>query len=214
MLCTNCNTTLRPVVAVDIDGTLAQYHQAFLSFSELYFNRKFAQYRGGCTLAEHMNISKDDYRRAKLAYRMGGNKRWMPAYPKAAQVCESFRQVGAELWITTTRPYLRMDNTDPDTREWLERQGITYDGLLYDEDKYGTLIDIVGKGRVVAVLEDDYECYERAEELGIQPLLIQRNHNRPDWMDDSHVAHAEFVTAQALVIDRITQWKDHYGDAS
>jgi hypothetical protein len=214
MLCSKCNTEVKPVVAIDIDGTLGQYHPHFLSFAMGYFNRSYDDYTGVGSLAEHMKVTKEEYRQCKLAYRLGGLKRTMPTYLGAQLLCDAVRLCGAELWVTTTRPYLRLDNTDPDTREWLNRNDFTYDGLLYDEDKYAILLDIVGKGRIVAVVEDDADCYDRAEELGLNPILVQRRHNQPEWKSALTTDQRNNLCmndVRATVLERIEQWKDQNG---
>jgi hypothetical protein len=80
----------KPVVALDLDGTLGDYHSNFLEFADRYFHSNcgswFAmrnQTNPGLPLWEWMGISQRDYRDAKLAYRQGGWKRWMPAYEGA-----------------------------------------------------------------------------------------------------------------------------------
>src|SRR5512144_693665 len=131
---TTCSTTARrssmrsngdgkPVVALDIDGTLGDYHSNFLTFADLYFGTTGFQVmlgldNPGLPLWEWMGISQRDYRDAKLAYRQGGWKRWMPCYPGAADFTDFIRKQGAEVWLCTTRPYLRLDYVDPDTRHW------------------------------------------------------------------------------------------------
>jgi hypothetical protein len=112
-------------------------------------------------------------------------KRTMPPYGDARWFLQRLREDGFEIWLTTTRPYLRLDNVDPDTREWLRRQDMTYDGLLYDEDKYRRLIDIVGLERIVLVIEDLADKYDRAEELGLPVVLINRPHNRATYRDNT-----------------------------
>ena len=49
---------------------------------------------------------------------------------------------------------MRLDGIDPDTRFWLERHGIKYAGLLYDEDKYERLVKTIDRERVVLVIDD------------------------------------------------------------
>jgi hypothetical protein len=124
-------------------------------------------------------------------------KRTMPIYDGAWHATDAVRHAGAELWLTTTRPYMRLDNVDPDTRFWLELHRFEYYGLLYDEDKYRMLMDIVGRDRIVGVLEDDPELYDRAEELGLPVWLIQRQHNR-------HVVKGRMV---ATLADAVEQFK-------
>src|SRR5687767_12201138 len=96
----------KPVVALDIDGPFGDYHRHFLNFAELYFDRPMPDPKAinpGLHLSEHMRVSKPEYREAKLAYRQGGFKRWMPAYDGATELTDAIRSLGAEVWITTTR---------------------------------------------------------------------------------------------------------------
>lgn len=151
-----------PVVALDIDGTLGDYHGHFLKFAEGYFGREFVSAEAinpGRKLWEHMRVPVEDYRSAKLAYRQGGLKRTMPCLGGASEVIRRVRaELGAQVWVCTTRPYSRLDNVDPDTQEWLRRNGIEYDALLYDpvldkNGKYGELQRQAGS-RVAVIAED------------------------------------------------------------
>ncbi len=163
----------KPVVALDIDGTLGDYHSNFLTFARHYFasapeDHDWDAPNPGLPMWEWMGISHRDYRDAKLAYRQGGWKRWMPCYPMAAELSDFIRQQGAEVWLCTTRPYLRLDNVDPDTREWLRRNKIQYDALLFDPaheadgTKYHELYSQVGE-RVASIVDDLPEMIQAAQ---------------------------------------------------
>jgi hypothetical protein len=158
--CTGCGTIVKPIVAVDIDGTLGNYHAHFEEFAEDYFDKTVSSlYTGGEPMSawaiRELGITRAAFRDCKLAYRQGGLKRTMPLFDNAADLCERIRAAGAELWLTTTRPYLRLDNVDPDTREWLRRKGIQYDYLMYDENKYQVLHDrLESPERVIAIVDD------------------------------------------------------------
>lgn len=159
-----------PVVALDIDGTLGDYHEHFLKFATDWFGLAFPdpdEINPGLPLHRFMGVPIAEYRACKLAYRQGGLKRSMPCDPGAADLCEGIKAAGAEVWICTTRPYLRLDNIDPDTREWLRRNKIHHDAVifdsLYDEtSKYQELARQAGN-RVVAVLDDLPEMCEDAK---------------------------------------------------
>ena len=161
----------KPVVSLDIDGTLGDYHGNFITFAKQYFGMDFPNpetINPGLPLWEFLAISKHDYREAKLAYRQGGWKRWMPCYDGADLLTSRIRDIGAEVWICTTRPYLRLDNVDPDTREWLRRNRIAYDAVLFDRvdekgSKYAELKRQAGD-RVCAVVDDLPEMIEAARE--------------------------------------------------
>jgi hypothetical protein len=183
----------KPVVSLDIDGTLGDYHQNFLRFAGLYFGAEFMNFNWdpsvvnpGLPLWQHLGLAQRDYRDAKLAYRQGGWKRWMPVYENAAELTVSIRAAGAEVWLCTTRPYLRLDNVDPDTREWLRRNRIEYDALLFDpvvqdESKYHELYRQAGT-RIASVVDDLPEMIEAADYLRIPkeslPILRDQPYNR------------------------------------
>lgn len=184
----------KPVVGLDIDGTLGDYHGHFLRFAEGYFGRAFPDpttINPGKRLSEFMDVDHRDYRDCKLAYRQGGMKRNMPAYGGAHELTVAIKAAGAEIWICTTRPYLRLDNIDPDTREWLRRNDIRYDAVLFDDPydgkvtsaydcgKYSELIRQVGLDRVVAVVDDLAPQLQIAKHLGIENCyLADQPYNR------------------------------------
>ena len=177
---------MKPVVALDIDGTLGDYHGHFTRFAEQWTGRPMpdpAAINPGLPLHRHLGMAKSTYRACKLAYRQGGMKRSMPVYPGAADMIREFRKAGADVWICTTRPYLRLDNIDPDTRHWLRRNHIQYDGVLFGERKYRDLARIVGADRVVAVLDDLVDMVEQADRLGMPAYLRDQPYNRytEDW---------------------------------
>lgn len=183
----------KPVVALDIDGTLGDYHSNFLEFARRYFDYSDVVWRTpnpGLPMWEWMGISQRDYRDAKLAYRQGGWKRWMPCYPEAGPMTQFIREkLEAEVWLCTTRPYLRLDNVDPDTREWLRRNGIQYDALLFDpaHEEDGTKYDELRRQagtRVAAIVDDLPEMVQAAVEVfgaprhqWVTPILREQPYN-------------------------------------
>lgn len=213
MRCTDCGGLVRPVVAIDIDGTLADFHSHFLAFGEQYLDvvGDYASraYDGTGSFREWCcgvwDCDEYTWRQVKLAYRQGGMKRSLPPFHGAAEICRAIREAGAELWVTTTRPYLRLDGIDPDTRFWLERRGIEYDGLLYDEDKYLRLAERVEKSRVVAVLDDLPEQWSAASEhFGWRvPLLRRTTWNRGVSCDQGV---DDLVEGRTVIVERIKTW--------
>lgn len=172
---TRTNGEGKVIVALDIDGTLGDYHNHFLRFAEAWIGRPMpsaSEVNPGLRLRKFMGVSLQTYRECKLAYRQGGLKRSMPAYSGASQLTRNIRKLGAEVWICTTRPYLRLDNIDPDTREWLRRNQIEYDAILFGEDKYKELKRQAGH-RVGAVFDDLPEMCFAARRLGFNPVYIR-----------------------------------------
>ncbi len=174
-----------PVIALDIDGTLGDYHGHFLRFAEGYLGRDMPdplEINPGLPLWKYMGVEKREYADCKLAYRQGGMKRTMPVYAGADELTAEIQSWGWEVWICTTRPYLRLDNIDPDTREWLRRNGIRFDAVLFDNvnHKYSKYRELARQAndRVLAVFDDLPEAIVVADELGFNAILRNQPYNR------------------------------------
>lgn len=176
MKCTQCGNEVKPVMAFDLDNSFSDYTGNLVEFATRYFGWRTVPdvrlYDGTERIGDWLGLRDHDYRQMKLAYRQGGGKRTQPVLKGAGALVEGLQRAGVEVWITTTRPYNRFDSTDPDTRWWLEYHGIPYDHLLFDDDKYGQLHDIVGE-RCIAVVEDLIGNYDRADNLGLNPILAK-----------------------------------------
>lgn len=211
MRCTDCSRDVKPVVAVDIDGTLGDYHGHFIKFATAYVGHPLPTVFGGnVPFHEALGLELEQYRAVKLAYRQGGMKRSMPLISNNGAerwLIDNLRSQGVEVWLTTTRPFLRLDNVDPDTRAWLERNRIRYDGLLYDEDKYDRLVEIVEPERVIGVLEDLPDLWNRASELGLNPIQRWTWWNRYVQMNPG----SERLSAVFRVLwKRSINWKEQH----
>lgn len=214
----------KPVVALDIDGTLGDYHSNFLKFADLYFHSGCGSWHDmrendnpGLPLWQWMGISHRDYRDAKLAYRQGGWKRWMPAYLGASELTQQIREVGAEVWLCTTRPYLRLDNVDPDTREWLQRNRIQYDALLFDpaHEEDGTKYDELKRqagDRVASVVDDLPDMVTNAAGLGWHPILRDQPYNRhfKSFVEGAPVRRAHnLIEAYGFITEDLERWRSN-----
>jgi hypothetical protein len=220
VLCTRCSAVVKPLVAVDIDGTLGDYHGHFLNFAGDYLGPGVwipchsLAYDGSVGFKEwfmhHTSTDERTWNDIKLAYRQGGMKRSMPRLKGAEEFVSLLHEEGCEVWLTTTRPYLRLDGIDPDTRHWLHRNNISYDGLLYDEDKYHVLRERVDPKRVVMVLDDLPEQYDAAAVAfgATVPVLRRNGYN----FGVSRPATAQTLEEAAhLFVKRLEHWRERNG---
>lgn len=214
MRCSECSVHVKPIVALDIDGTLGDYHSHFRKFAENYLGYGLPDHRGftGRPFEEtqerfwqFLGLDLELYRTIKLAYRQGGTKRWMPAYPHASELSKALRFAGAEVWIATTRPFLRLDNIDPDTREWLERNRIEYDHMIHGDEKYHQLSSLVDTQRVVGILEDLPEQYEIAWSLQLNPIVRMNYHNQ-SFALSGVTAVGDLEEAERVLVNRVRGW--------
>lgn len=181
MLCSNCSQPIRPIVAVDIDGTLGEYHGHFVSFAEEYVGFHLpADYAGDDEFSDHLGLEKRLYRDIKLAYRQGAQKRSQSIYFGAKKFMDGLRELDLEIWIATSRPWMRLDNVDPDTRFWLDRHKIPYDYMIYGEHKYRELAEKVDPKRVICVVDDQRSQCVIAESVGLPAIQVEHTHNRRD----------------------------------
>jgi phosphoglycolate phosphatase-like HAD superfamily hydrolase len=218
MRCSNCSHTVHPILALDIDGTLADYHGHFARFAEAYVGSGESvlfpkDYTGTYSFREFvcskLGISEYTWRDIKLAYRQGAQKRSQPIRAGAPALLRTAKKLGVEVWLCTTRPYQRLDNIDPDTRFWLEHNGLNgYRGLLYDDDKYAQLADRVDRERVIMVIDDLYEMYDLAvQEFGVKvPVLIRNVWNR----DVDRPAIPSLYAATDILTERAEVWRARY----
>lgn len=200
-----------PVLGIDVDGTLAEYHGHFLNFAQGWLGREMpdpSKINPGLPLHKFMGVSKSTYRRIKLAYRQGGLKRSMPAYEGARELTVNLRKTAclgmrAELIICTSRPYLQLGGIDPDTRHWLKRNGIQYDNIVWGENKYRDLFREYGY-RVAGILDDLPPMIRQATDLGIPACLKDQPYN---LVDRPHVAIArDLFQAEAVLTNMLHKW--------
>jgi uncharacterized HAD superfamily protein len=213
MRCSDCSKKVVPIVAVDIDGTLGMYHEHFTDFAMEYTGQFLhPEYDGSMEFHDWLGLPLHEYREIKLAYRQGGGKRSMPAFDDASFFFKHLDFMECEVWLTTTRPYLRLDSTDPDTRFWLERHGIKYDALMYHEDKYQKLAEHVERDRVVIILDDlESQLLAAAEVFGLSvPVMIERQSNSGTRSSLLRTT-PDLIAATLLVQERIAEWKDTHG---
>lgn len=178
MKCSTCGSSVAPVVVVDIDGTIGNYHDHFVAFAEKYLDQELpGDYTGFGEFSEFLGIEKSIYRDIKLAYRQGAQKRSMPMIRAADTFIKILNDRGIEVWFATTRPYLRLDNVDPDTRFWLAKHDMEYRGLIYDEHKYELLLQHVDKDRVLCVIDDLPQSLWEADDFGLNAWQPNRRWN-------------------------------------
>lgn len=131
----------------------------------------------------------------------------MPVYNGANALCRQIRAAGGELWICTTRPYLKLDSQSPNTQHWLRRNKIQYDHMLSGPNKYRDLVKSVGIERIVTVLDDLPEMYDQATSLGIMPWLRDQPYNR--HRSDAYRV-LDLKAALATILTQLVLWRKEH----
>lgn len=202
---------MKPVVALDIDGTLGDYHGHFLRFAAGWYGRPMPSpddINPGLPLHKFMQTSKSTYRQCKLAYRQGGLERSMPCYPGASELTRVIRRAGGELWLCTTRPYLKLDTINANTRHWLKRNHVQYDHIIWGEYKYRDLVKQVGIDRIAVAMDDLPEMIVQATNCGLYTVLRDQPYNK-------HYNHGwrvnDMAEAEEAVLFFLGKWGEYNG---
>lgn len=197
-----------PLVALDLDGTLGDYHRHFERFAQMWTGREIVwdpEIVG--PFYRQLGMSRAVYRQCKLAYRMGGMKRSIPVFDGAAEMVRAIRGAGVGVAACTTRPYLAMSTIDLDTQHWLKRNGIKVDHILYGEHKYRDLVKSVGRDRVVCALDDDLSQLSVAQKLGVTPILRRNEANKGYEQELGRWFVSDLHQAQEVILHLIEQHK-------
>lgn len=140
----------------------------------------------------------------------------MPVYEGAAELTRAIRKVGAEVWLCTTRPYLKMDTQAPNTMHWLRRNKIQYDHMLAGPHKYRDLVRNVNPNRIVLVADDLPEMVDQSLGRCLPSVLRDQPYNRhykpgpysaPDWRGRV----MDMAELEVLAINEIGKWKENHG---
>lgn len=197
-----------PVVALDLDGTLGDYHRHFERFAQMWTGRDLSwnpEHKG--SFAAQLGMSKATYRQCKLAYRMGGMKRSMPVFNNAVELTRTIRSRGVRVIACTTRPYLQMSTIDLDTQHWMRRHGLQVDHILYGEHKYRDLVKSVGRDRVVCVMDDDLSQLKIASGLGLKTIMRLNEANKAYEPGEGQIVASNLFVAESNILLLIGQHK-------
>lgn len=172
---------MKPVIGIDIDGTLGDFHRHFLLCAEMFLQRPMPKpefINPLLPLHKFMGIDKRKYREIKMAYRQGRWKRSMPIFDGARELTVRLRRAGADVAICTTRPFNQLGDVDIDTRWWLRHHGIQHDLLIWGPHKYRDLANAVGKENIFAIIDDELEQLGRCQKMDIPFYLRDQPYNQ------------------------------------
>jgi len=111
-----------PCALVDIDGVLAEYPGYY---------RRWAADHGMAWDSEDL-LERE---RVKREYRMSGAKASASVVPGARELLVQLRASGIKVVLLTMRPYAEYYRIYPDTLEWLAKNDLQYDAILWAREK-------------------------------------------------------------------------------
>ena len=166
------------VVAVDIDGVLADYPRSFLEFINQELGTAYTiDQVTSYDIYSCLGIPPEVGLSIKNKYRETGQKRFIPVLPGAREFLQRLKAAGYTIVLITARPYEQYSRIYADTLEWLARNDLPYDYLVFHEKKEEYLIDMVGKDAIRFFVDDVAGNANSVSKLGIPCYLITRPYN-------------------------------------
>ncbi len=122
-----------PCAIVDIDGVLADYPRCFEIWCEVNFFPGISRHDMQRLLREMPALNRADL---KHKYRQSGVKADLPVLPGAREFLQLLRsRRNLKVILLTNRPYHQYYRIYPDTLEWLAKNDLPYDGIVWAQDK-------------------------------------------------------------------------------
>jgi len=171
-----------PVVVCDLDGVLANYQWGFLKWVK--DSGQWDLDDDACQRAVYslhmdltLGIPNVKYEQMKRAFEEWGGFLRLPPYPGIPTLIGVLKETQAHLVVVTARPMYQRKRLSMDTLLWLEQQGLSVEGLYFDEDKVELIHNLWGN-HVLCCIEDNPLVAERLSKQGYLVILMDRPYNR------------------------------------
>lgn len=188
-----------PMALIDIDGVLADYPRGFYHW--VYLNCPEAgMFSVHSAEKWYRGLPLKDREQIKKKYRQSGAKATLPVLPGAAKFVHLVRERGLKAVLITNRPYADYYRIYPDTLEWLVKNEIPYDGIVWARDK--GLEAVKQFKNVCWAVDDDSENIKRFREAKIPTIQV-------DPGDENNDTSALLTVARrvAKIEDLAYEWK-------
>ena len=146
------------IAGIDIDGVLAAYPEHFIDF----INKKVgtdlkAEDLKDYNIYEALELPEKMLRDLKDEFRQSGEKRFIPVLDGAKEFLQDLKDDDYEIVLLSARPYKKYRRIFADTKEWLEKNELVHDAILWDEDKCNRLIREFGHESIQFFVEDNLD---------------------------------------------------------
>lgn len=164
------------VVAVDLDGVLAQYPENWLRFLQRhgYPELTMEDARGW-----HMfpQVPRREYYRLKHKFREEGYESlYLDPFSDAASFTWELRRRGIKIVVLSSRPYKEYKRIQVDTSMWLQQCAIEVDAFVWDSKKRDRILSQFPHLRFM--VEDDRDTANELAALGYRVYLRDRPYNQ------------------------------------
>jgi len=146
---------------VDIDGVISDYPRCYHEW--LWTIRDISKER-------YATMDLIEKEACKRDYRQSGAKRDLPILPGARELLERIRLGGANIILITMRPYAEYYRIYPDSLEWLKKNELPYDAIVWAKDK--GLEALQNFKRILLAVDDDDKNIVLYHRAGIRTVKV------------------------------------------
>lgn len=159
------------VCVFDIDGVLNDYPKTWIDFVNVSLCENFKNLN---EVKDSLSYSK--YKRLKEEYRVSGVKENLCVKKGAKEVINKLRSEGFKIIIISARPVIKYSSLYKQTTNWLAKNGIEYDNLIFSERKQFEVIKYYPN--MSFMVEDNRMISNIMSSLGYKVYLLDNEYNQ------------------------------------
>ncbi len=144
------------ILAVDIDGVLADWFGGLLLYAEHHYEREF---HPACLDNHHISavkaygLSKTEEEELKAGFIESGGYKTLNSLGGEATLCRA-KASGYKVLLITSRPEKRHRRAYGDTIEWLHSHKMAYDLIFFGANKTDVVAEEIYPGSITYMVED------------------------------------------------------------
>lgn len=166
----------KKIIGVDIDGVLADYPKSFIDYAEQETGLKFNIEKYNISGEMAKIIGEEKAKAIKHKYRISGQKRFIPIIKGVQEGLKILKKKGYKIVLLSARPIKQYKRIFSDTIEWLQKNKLVFDAILWDENKEDRVIKEFP--HMNFMIEDVLENANKIAKAGYKVFLINKPYNK------------------------------------
>jgi uncharacterized HAD superfamily protein len=189
------------ILAVDIDGVIADWFGGLLLYAEQHFEREFHREmldNHHISAVKAFDLTKADEEELKSGFIESGGYRSLLSLGGQESLCKA-KSHGYKILLLTSRPERRHRRIHGDTIDWLHSSGYQYDLIFFGFNKTDVIAEEIEPGKITYLVEDriDNAIAVAKHYPETTVLLINRPYNTNVTGDERYTN-----------IKRVDNWED------
>lgn len=180
----------KKIIGLDLDGCIADYPRSYYNF---IYKKTKKRIKDNGSYDVYKNVEKvfgeEKAKKLKREYRESGQKRFIKTINEPDKVTDKLKRKGYKIIILSARPYKEYPRIFADTLEWLKKNKIKYDAILFDEHKEEKIINKFPN--LNFMIEDNPNIALKIANKGYKVYLVNHKYNE-------HVKHENIIRINSL----------------